>query len=112
MSKITIKQAMQLTGKSDSTLRRDMRAGKVSYTKDDKGKVILTQPKRSFRDFLKVAKTAQNAPQALKRKPLCDTVPREHNAGSTLQIFRMFRHSKPHHRGQHTPFSCFGCRFS
>lgn len=43
MSKITIKQAMQLTGKSDSTLRRDMQAGKVSYTKDDKGKVTRTR---------------------------------------------------------------------
>ena len=41
MSKVTIKQAMELTGKSDSTLRRDMRAGKVSYTKDDKGKVLF-----------------------------------------------------------------------
>ena len=41
MSKITIKQAVQMTGKSDSTLRRDMRAGKVSYTKDDKGKVLF-----------------------------------------------------------------------
>ena len=41
MAQVTIKQAMQLTGKSDSTLRRDMRAGKVSYTKDDKGKVLF-----------------------------------------------------------------------
>ena len=41
MSKVTIKQAMELTGKSDSTLRRDMRAGKVSYTKDDKRKVLF-----------------------------------------------------------------------
>ena len=39
MAQVAIKQAMSLTGKSDSTLRRDMRAGKVSYTKDDKGKV-------------------------------------------------------------------------
>lgn len=41
MSKVTIKQAMALTGKSDSTLRQDMRTGKVSYTKDDKGKVLF-----------------------------------------------------------------------
>ena len=41
MSKITLKQAVSLTGKSDSTIRRDMRAGKVSYTKDDKGKVFF-----------------------------------------------------------------------
>ena len=41
MAQVTIKQAMELTGKSDSTLRRDMRAGKVSYTKDDKGKVLF-----------------------------------------------------------------------
>ena len=41
MANVTIKQAMALTGKSDSTLRRDMRAGKVSYTKDDKGKVLF-----------------------------------------------------------------------
>ena len=41
MSKITIKQAVQMTGKSDSTIRRDMRAGKVSYTKNDKGKVFF-----------------------------------------------------------------------
>lgn len=41
MANVTIKEAMALTGKSDSTLRRDMRAGKVSYTKDDKGKVLF-----------------------------------------------------------------------
>ena len=27
--------------KSDSTLRRDMQTGKVSYTKDDNGKVLF-----------------------------------------------------------------------
>ena len=41
MAQVTIKQAMELTGKSDSTLRRDMWAGKVSYTKDDKGKMLF-----------------------------------------------------------------------
>ena len=41
MANVTIKGAMALTGKSDSTLRRDMRAGRVSYTKDDKGKVLF-----------------------------------------------------------------------
>ena len=41
MAQVTIKQATALTGKSDSTIRRDMRAGKVSYTKDDKGKVLF-----------------------------------------------------------------------
>ena len=40
-TKVSIKEAMALTGKSDSTLRRDMRAGKVSYTKDDKGKGLF-----------------------------------------------------------------------
>ena len=28
-----------MTGKSDSTLRRDMRSGRVSFTKNDRGKV-------------------------------------------------------------------------
>ena len=41
MPQVTIKQAMALTGLSDSTIRRDMRKGKVSYTKDDKGKVLF-----------------------------------------------------------------------
>ena len=41
MAQVTIKQAMELTSKSDSTLRRDMWAGKVSYTKDDKGKMLF-----------------------------------------------------------------------
>ena len=31
MAQVAIKQAMELTGKSDSTLRRDMWAGKVYY---------------------------------------------------------------------------------
>ena len=38
-TKVSLKQAIQMTGKSDSTLRRDMKAGKVSYEKDDRGKV-------------------------------------------------------------------------
>ena len=39
MSKITLKEAIQRTGKSESTIRRDMRSGKVSYTKTENGRV-------------------------------------------------------------------------
>ena len=39
MSKVTLKEAINLTDKSESTLRRDMRAGKVSYTKTENGRV-------------------------------------------------------------------------
>lgn len=39
MSKITLKEAIQLTGKSESTIRRDMRSGKVSYSKNENGHV-------------------------------------------------------------------------
>lgn len=38
-TKVLLKQGIALTGKSDSTLRRDMKSGKVSYEKDDRGKV-------------------------------------------------------------------------
>lgn len=41
MANVTIKEAMALTGLSDSTLRRDMRKGKVSYTKDNNSKVLF-----------------------------------------------------------------------
>ena len=39
MSKITLKEAIQRTGKSESTIRRDMRSGKVSYSKNESGRV-------------------------------------------------------------------------
>ena len=41
MPQVTIKQAMALTGLSDSTIRRDMRKGKVSFEKDDRGRVTF-----------------------------------------------------------------------
>jgi len=39
MSKITLKEVIQRTGKSESTIRRDMRSGKVSYSKNENGRV-------------------------------------------------------------------------
>jgi len=39
MSKITLKEAIQRTGKSESTLRHDMRSGKVSYSKNEHGRL-------------------------------------------------------------------------
>ena len=39
MSRITLKQAVKVSGKSESTIRRDMRKGKVSFEKDDRGRV-------------------------------------------------------------------------
>ena len=39
MSRITLKEAVKVTGKSESTIRRDMRKGKVSFEKDDRGRV-------------------------------------------------------------------------
>ena len=39
MSKVSLKEAIDLTGKSESTIRRDMRSGKVSYTKTENGRV-------------------------------------------------------------------------
>ena len=37
MAKITISEAVGLTGTSESTIRRDIKSGKVSSEKDDKG---------------------------------------------------------------------------
>lgn len=37
MAKVTISEAVGLTGVSESTIRRDIKAGKVSSEKDDKG---------------------------------------------------------------------------
>lgn len=37
MAKVTISEAVGLTGKSESTLRRDCKSGKVSSEKDEKG---------------------------------------------------------------------------
>ena len=37
MAKITISEAVGLTGVSESTIRRDIKAGKVSSEKDEKG---------------------------------------------------------------------------
>ena len=39
MSKVSIRQAIKMTGRSDSSIRRDMRSGKVSFTKNGRGKV-------------------------------------------------------------------------
>ena len=39
MSNTTLKEAINLTGKSESTLRRDMRSGKVSYSKNETGRL-------------------------------------------------------------------------
>ena len=41
MSKVTLKEAMQLTGRSDSSLRRDKKAGVVSATRDERGRLIF-----------------------------------------------------------------------
>ena len=37
MAKVTISEAVGLTGVSESTIRRDIKSGKVSSEKDDKG---------------------------------------------------------------------------
>ena len=37
MAKVTISEAVDLTGVSESTIRRDIKAGKVSSEKDEKG---------------------------------------------------------------------------
>ena len=37
MAKITVSEAVGLTGTSESTIRRDIKSGKVSSEKDDKG---------------------------------------------------------------------------
>ena len=38
MARITIKEAVAITPVSESTLRRDMRSGKVSSEKDERGR--------------------------------------------------------------------------
>jgi len=37
MVKVTLSEAVGLTGVSESTIRRDIKSGKVSATKDEKG---------------------------------------------------------------------------
>ena len=36
---VTLKKATELTGKSDRTLRRDVKSGKVSATRDGRGHI-------------------------------------------------------------------------
>ena len=65
MSKITLKEAVKVTGKSESTIRRDMRKGKVSYTKDEKGRVTFDTAEltRAYGE-LKPLDTANNTANA------------------------------------------------
>ena len=44
MARITIKEAVAIAPVSESTLRRDIKSGKVSSEKDDRGRSVLIQP--------------------------------------------------------------------
>ena len=65
MSKITLKEAIERTGKSESTISRDMRSGKVSYRKRENGRVAFdtAELKRVYGD-LKPVDTATNTANA------------------------------------------------
>lgn len=41
MSKVSVSEAVALTGKSEATIRRDIKSGKVSSDKDDRGRRVI-----------------------------------------------------------------------
>ena len=64
-TKLTIKEAIQRIGKSESPIRRDMRSGKVSYSKSENGRVQFdtAELQRVYGELKPVDTATDTAPQ-------------------------------------------------
>ena len=65
MHKVSLQQAVKMTGKSESTLRRDIKKGKVSAERDDRGHLKFDQAelRRVYGELKSTGEDAQSLEQ-------------------------------------------------
>ena len=65
MHKVSLQKAVKMTGKSESTLRRDVKKGKVSAERDDRGhlKFDIAELQRAYGELKSAGEDAQSTEQ-------------------------------------------------
>ena len=65
MHKVSLQKAVKMTGKSESTLRRDVKKGKVSAARDDRGhlKFDMAELQRAYGELKSSGEDAQSTEQ-------------------------------------------------
>ena len=65
MQKVPLQQAVKMTGKSESTIRRDVKKGKVSAGRDDRGhlKFDIAELQRAYGELKSTGDDAQSTEQ-------------------------------------------------
>ena len=65
MHKVSLQKAVKMTGKSESTLRRDVKSGKVSAARDDRGhlKFDIAELQRAYGELKSTGEDAQSTEQ-------------------------------------------------
>ena len=65
MHKVSLQKAVKMTGKSESTLRRDVKKGKVSAARDDRGhlKFDIAELQRAYGELKSTGEDAQSTEQ-------------------------------------------------
>ena len=66
MPKVSLQQAVKMTGKSESTLRRDVKKGKVSSEKDARGRRVIdvSELQRAYGELKNTGDDAESTEQA------------------------------------------------
>ena len=66
MQKVSLQQAVRMTGKSESTLRRDVKKGKTSAERDDRGhlRFDIAELQRAYGEFQNTGTDAQPTEQS------------------------------------------------
>ena len=66
MQKVSLQQAVKMTGKSESTLRRDVKKGKVSAERDERRhlKFDISELQRAYGELKNTGENAQSTEQA------------------------------------------------
>ena len=66
MQKVSLQQAVKMTGKSESTLRRDVKKGKVSAVRDDRGhlRFDISELQRAYGELKSTGGDAQSTEQS------------------------------------------------
>ncbi|MDE0398907.1 MAG: hypothetical protein OXL96_14015 [Candidatus Poribacteria bacterium] len=74
MHQISLQEAVKMTGKSESTLRRAIKAGKVSATRDDRNhfQFDVAELQRAYGKLLTTGDDAQSTPPAELALPMHD----------------------------------------
>ena len=65
MERVSLQQAVKMTGKSESTLRRDVKKGKVSAVRDDRGhlRFDIAELQRAYGELKNTGDDAQSVEQ-------------------------------------------------